>query len=248
VDARLDLGEVGEVGAGEEPTCAGGGAFDHLTGIEDLEGSEGNDVLYGDEGDNQLLGHRGEDTYRALGGNDTILANSGTRDRVIDCGEGSEDAAVVDLAAVGDPAPIGCERVREGAANEFQTEIEQPVPAPVTPPPPVAPASPSPPTKPPAKPKPDRMPPRTRLLRHPAKVVRVKPHRPATVAFRFAANERSRFECKLDRRPYRRCRSPLRARLRRGRHAFRVFAIDAAGHRDKSPALFRFRVLVPPHR
>jgi Ca2+-binding RTX toxin-like protein len=245
VDARLDLGEVGEVGGNEEPTCAGGGTFDHLTGIEDLEGSEGNDVLYGDEGANQLLGHRGEDTYRALGGNDTIFANSGTRDRVIDCGEGSEDTAVIDLAAVGDPAPIGCERVREGAPNEFQTEIERPVPAPVTPPAP--PAPPSLPPKSPAKPTPDRTPPRTRLLRHPAKVVRVRPHRTAAVAFRFGANERSRFECKLDARPYRRCRSPLRARLRPGRHAFRVFAIDAAGNRDRTPALFRFRVAVARH-
>ncbi|HVV90677.1 MAG TPA: calcium-binding protein, partial [Solirubrobacterales bacterium] len=247
VDARLDLGEVGEVGADEEPTCAGGGTFDHMTGIEDLEGSEGNDVLYGDEGANQLLGHRGEDTYRALGGNDTILANSGTRDRVIDCGEGSEDTAVIDLAAVGDPAPIGCERVREGAANEFQTEIEQPVPAPVTPPATTAPATPPTTTEQPPKPKPDRTPPRTRLLRHPAKVVRVGPHRAAAVAFRFAASESSRFECKLDARPYRRCHSPLRARLRPGRHAFRVFAIDAAGNRDKTPALFRFRVVVARH-
>jgi Ca2+-binding RTX toxin-like protein len=240
VDARLDLGLVGEVGdlaTSEAPVCPGEN-FDNLTGIEDLEGSEGSDVLYGGEGDNQLLGHRGEDTYRALGGNDTILANAGTRDRVIDCGEG-EDRAVVDLAAVGDPAPIGCERVREGTANEFETEIEQPVPAPVTVPPPTATPPPSVP-----KPKPDRTPPRTKLLRRPAKLVRVLPNRAAPVVFRFAANERSRFECKLDRRPYRRCHSPVRARLRPGRHTFRVFAIDAAGNRDKTPAVFGLRVVV----
>jgi Ca2+-binding RTX toxin-like protein len=240
VDARLDLGVVGEVGPGEAPVCASG-SFDHLTGIEDLEGSEGSDVLYGDEGDNQLLGHRGEDTYRALGGNDTIFANSGTRDRVIDCGEG-EDTAVIDLAAVGDPAPIGCERVREGVANEFETEIEQPLPAPVTVPPPVTP--PPPPVK---KPKRDRTPPRTKIVKRPAKLVRVRPHRAAPVVFRFAANERSRFECKLDARPYRRCHSPLRARLRPGAHTFRVFAIDAAGNRDKTPAVFRLRVAAVRH-
>jgi Ca2+-binding RTX toxin-like protein len=242
VDARIDLGTVGEVGAGEAPTCASG-LLDHLVGIEDLEGSEGDDVLYGDEGNNQLLGHRGEDTYRALGGNDTLLANSGTRDRVIDCGDGSEDSAVIDLAAVGDPAPVGCERVREGTANEFQTEIEQPVPAPLTPAPPAATVPPvtTPPTKPPPA-KPDRTPPRTKLLRHPAKLVRLRPHHAAAVAFRFTANERSRFECKLDAHPYRRCRSPLRARLHAGPHSFRVFAIDAAGNRDPTPALFRFRV------
>ncbi len=243
VDARLDLGVVGEVGANEAPVCPPGEEFDHLTGIEDLEGSEGSDVLYGGEGDNQLLGHRGEDTYRALGGNDTIFANSGTRDRVIDCGEG-EDTAVVDLAAVGDPAPLGCERIREGSANEFETEIEQPAPAPVTAPPPTTTPPPSPPPIVKPKPKVDRTPPVTKLLRRPAKLVRVRPHRAASVFFRFAANERSRFECKLDAKPYRRCHSPLRGKLRPGRHTFRVFAIDAAGNRDKTPAVVRLQVVV----
>jgi Ca2+-binding RTX toxin-like protein len=238
VDARIDLGLVGEVGPSEAPVCPPGEEFDHLTGIEDLEGSSGSDVLYGDGGNNQLLGHTGEDTYRALGGNDTIFANSGSRDRAIDCGEGV-DTAVVDLAAVGDPAPLGCERIREGSANEFETEIEQPVPAPVTVP---TPTTPPPVTKP--KPKPDRTAPRTRLLRRPAKLVRVRPHRTAPVTFRFAANERSRFECKLDAKPYRRCHSPVRAHLRPGRHLFRVFAIDAAGNRDRTPALVRVRVVV----
>jgi Ca2+-binding RTX toxin-like protein len=244
VDARLDLGLVGEVGPSEEPICASGG-FDRLTGIEDLEGSEGSDVLYGDEGDNQLLGHQGEDTYRALGGDDTIFANSGTRDRVIDCGEGT-DTAVVDIAAVGDPAPIGCERVREGSANEFETEIEQPIPAPVTAPPPPPAPTPPPVTKP--KPKPDRTAPLTKLTRRPAKLLRVRPGKTAAVVFRFAANERSRFECKVDTKPYRRCHSPLRAHLRPGAHTFRVFAIDAAGNRDKTPALVKLRVaVVRPH-
>lgn len=240
VDARLDLGLVGEVGANEAPVCPPGEEFDYLTGIEDLEGSEGSDVLYGDEGENQLLGHRGEDTYRALGGNDTIFANSGTRDRAIDCGEGV-DTAVIDLASVGDPAPIGCERIREGTANEFETEIEQPVPAPVTAPPPTATPPPPPPV---TKPKPDRTPPRTKLLRRPAKVLRVRPHRAAPVVFRFAANESSRFECKLDAKLYRRCHSPVRTQLRPGRHTFRVFAIDAAGNRDKTPALVKVQVVV----
>jgi Ca2+-binding RTX toxin-like protein len=241
VDARIDLGVVGEVGPTEAPVCPGE-TFDHLTGIEDLEGSEGSDVLYGGEGDNQLLGHRGEDTYRALGGNDTIFANSGTRDRAIDCGEG-EDRAVVDLAAVGDPAPVGCEQVRQGTANEFETEIEQPIPAPVTvPPPPTTPPPPPPVVKP--KPPVDRTAPQTKLLRRPAKLVRIRPNRAAAVVFRFAANERSRFECKLDAKPYRRCHSPVRAKLRPGRHTFRVYAIDAAGNRDKTPALVRVRVAV----
>jgi Ca2+-binding RTX toxin-like protein len=251
VDARLDLGVVGEVGAEEAPVCASG-TFDHLTGIEDLEGSEGSDVLYGDEGDNQLLGHRGEDTYRALGGEDTIFANSGTRDKAIDCGEGI-DTAVVDLPAVGDPTPIGCERIRQGTANEFETEIEQPLPAPVTPPttspPPTVPPPTTPPaTKPTPTPKPDRTAPQTKLLRRPAKLLRVRPGRFATVVFRFAANEASRFECKVDAKPYRRCHSPLRTHLRPGSQVFRVFAIDAAGNRDATPALVKLRVVAARHQ
>jgi Ca2+-binding RTX toxin-like protein len=237
VDARLDLDEVGFVGEGEAPVCPTG-TLDRLEGIEDLEGSNGNDVLYGDEGVNQLLGHKGEDTYRALGGNDTIFANSGTVDKVIDCGEGTEDLAVIDEPPVIDPTPIGCERVRQGKAEEFETEISEPQPAPLTPlpTPPVTPA-------PAPKPKVDRVAPRTKLLRHPAKLVRVAPHHLAAFAFRFAASEKSRFECKLDAKQYRSCRSPLRAHLKLGAHTFRVYAIDTAGNRDKTPALFKLRVV-----
>jgi Ca2+-binding RTX toxin-like protein len=243
VYANLSSGVVGRVD-GEAPTCPGNN-FDHMEGIEDLEGSEGSDVLYGNEEANQLLGHKGEDIYRALGGDDTIFANSGTRDKVIDCGEGTEDSAVIDLASVGDPAPIGCERVREGAANEFQEEIELPLPAPVTVPPPSptqTPTTPAPTPK-PTKPKPDRTPPRTELLRRPAALLRVAPRHRAVVVIRFAASERSHFECKLDSRPYRSCRSPLRVRLAPGAHTFRVFAIDAAGNRDQTPALLHLRVV-----
>jgi hypothetical protein len=63
------------------------------------------------------------------------------------------------------------------------------------------------------------------------------------IAFRFASSEAgSRFRCKLDRKPYRACRSPRRYRVRAGRHAFRVFAVDRAGNRDRTPVVFRFRV------
>jgi Ca2+-binding RTX toxin-like protein len=224
VDARLDQGRAGEVGAGEEPQCPGG-SFDALSGIEDLEGSNQSDVLYGDEGPNQLFGHTGEDTYRARGGNDTIAANFGTRDRAIDCGPGT-DTAVIDLAAVGDPRPIECERVREGAIGEF---LE---PEPEAPPP-------------------DRRPPRTRLLRHPPRLLRVAPRHRRLVSFAFAANEAgSRFRCELDRRRFAPCRSPRRYRVGIGAHAFRVFAVDAAGNRDRTPAVFRFRLTArkPRHR
>ena len=232
VDARLDQGRVGEIGPGEQPVCPGG-AFDALTGIEDLEASNQSDVLYGNEGDNQLLGHKGEDTYFALGGNDSILANSGTRDRIINCGPGL-DQATIDFASIGDPTPIECERVREGAAGEFNELplLSEPPPQPPPPPPP---------------PPKDRTPPRTKLLRHPPKLLRVAPGHRKLVAFRFAASEKSSFKCKLDRKPYATCRSPRKLRVRVGRHVFRLFAIDAAGNRDRTPAVFEFRVVATKH-
>jgi Ca2+-binding RTX toxin-like protein len=228
VDARIDQGRVGKIVAGDEPQCPGG-SFDALSGIEDLEGSNQSDVLYGDEGANQLLGHKGEDTYYARGGNDNILANSGSRDRVIDCGPGL-DQAIIDFASIGDPTPIECESVREGAAEEFKELplLSEPPPPPLPPPPP---------------PPPDRTPPRTKLLRHPAKLLRVAPGRRKLIAFRFAASEPSTFECKLDRKPYKPCGSPRAFRVGIGPHSFRVFAIDAAGNRDGTPALFKLRVL-----
>jgi hypothetical protein len=92
------------------------------------------------------------------------------------------------------------------------------------------------------KPPRDRRPPQTRVLHRPHRVV--GSHRKwRHVSFRFASDEAgSRFRCKLDRGPYRPCRPPRRYNVRLGRHAFRVFAIDRAGNRDRTPVVFRFRV------
>jgi Ca2+-binding RTX toxin-like protein len=236
VDARLDLGTVGRVGAGELPEC-GGEPLDRMEGIEDLEGSSQSDVLYGNQFNNQLLGHQGADAFFAGEGDDSILANSGTVDRVINCGPGN-DQAVIDLKSVAvDPTPIECERIREGAVEEFN---ELPLLSEPPPPPPPA----------PPKPKPDRTAPRTKLLRHPAKTLKVQAGKKKLVAFRFAANEAgSSFKCKIDRKPYASCRSPRKLRVATGRHVFRLFAIDKAGNRDKTPAVFQFRVVaVRSHR
>jgi hypothetical protein len=62
------------------------------------------------------------------------------------------------------------------------------------------------------------------------------------VQFRFSANERSTFVCRLDRRRPTHCSSPRAYRVGAGAHVFRVTATDAAGNSDPSPALFRFRV------
>ena len=82
-----------------------------------------------------------------------------------------------------------------------------------------------------------------RILRHPGKVILAASRRPHKVVFAFAASEPgAKFRCKLDRKPFAPCHSPRAFLVRAGRHAVRVFAIDAAGNRDRSPALFRFRV------
>lgn len=80
--------------------------------------------------------------------------------------------------------------------------------------------------------------PKTRLFEQ---VLRRKP---PIYVFRFRSSEPgSTFRCKLDKRRLRRCRSPLRLRhLEPGRHVLRVFAVDAAGNRDRSPAVARFKV------
>ncbi len=53
----------------------------------------------------------------------------------------------------------------------------------------------------------------------------------------------SRFECKLDRGPFRACTSPYRKKVRLGKHRFQVQAIDPQGQVDRTPAVFLWRVL-----
>jgi hypothetical protein len=81
--------------------------------------------------------------------------------------------------------------------------------------------------------------PQTRITGKPAKVTRDR-----TPTFRFRSNRRGAiFLCKVDRRRYRRCRSPLTlGRLKPGRHVFRVKARDG-GRTDPSPATYRFKVV-----
>jgi hypothetical protein len=65
-----------------------------------------------------------------------------------------------------------------------------------------------------------------------------------TPTFRFSSSEAgSTFQCKIDRKPFKRCRSPFTTkRLAFGRHVFKVRARDAGGQVDPSPASFSFTV------
>jgi hypothetical protein len=223
---------------GPEPEC-GVEQNDTLQTIEDLEGTspepaEPGDVLYGDSGPNQLLGWSGPDSYFAADGDDLILANSGDTDTMIDCGDGSSDRALIDIPnpsaepPYADPTPISCELVQEAAVNSFRFKTQ--LPPPEEPPAPTQPAI------------SDTTPPRTRIKHRPPKRALTKRKR-RRVVFVFAANERgARFRCRVDRRRYASCRSPRTYQLGPGKHVFRVFAIDRAGNRDRTPARFGFRL------
>jgi Ca2+-binding RTX toxin-like protein len=241
VSIDMGAGKAGLVGPSGQPECASEALRTDLEALEDVEGTSFDDTLVGDQGENQLLGRPGHDSYFAAGGNDSILANSGDEDRTIDCGEGF-DTAQVDHPEYGDPTPVGCEAVHERDPNSFRPPDTPPNPNPPT----GEAAVPSPPTPAPTRPpraRPrDRTPPRTAILRKPGRVLLTR-SRLRRVAFAFASNESgSTFRCKLDRAPFRPCRSPRAYRLRPGPHAFRVFAVDRAGNRDGSPALFKFQL------
>jgi hypothetical protein len=84
--------------------------------------------------------------------------------------------------------------------------------------------------------------PRTKLRGKPGK----KTH-DRTPTFRFSSNEAgSTFQCKLDGKAYKGCRSPFTAkRLGFGPHTFKVRARDKSGKLDPSPASYSFKVLRP---
>jgi hypothetical protein len=82
---------------------------------------------------------------------------------------------------------------------------------------------------------------RVAITHHPAKRVRPRGRR-ARVTFRFRAlDEVARYQCKLNQRAFRTCKSPRRYRLGKGRYAFKVRAIGTDG--TKGPVTtFHFRV------
>jgi hypothetical protein len=71
--------------------------------------------------------------------------------------------------------------------------------------------------------------------------------RKRTARFTFSSSEPgSTFRCKLDKHSFVPCASPKAyKRLKPGRHAFRVAAVDAAGNVDPSPAVVHFKIPKP---
>ncbi|HYH52579.1 MAG TPA: calcium-binding protein [Solirubrobacterales bacterium] len=250
----MEAETAGLIGPDGEPQCASTALLTTLRGIEDIEGTNLGDNLVGDTGPNQLLGRAGPDNYLAGAGNDHLLANSGDSDPTIECGQGF-DTALIDFAPHIDGPPIACESVEERAPNSFRPPDTPPDPDPDPDPDPEIPpvpkdpgTPPGPAPTPPLPPQaeqpppstPDDTPPATRFSRRPATLLfTAGPRR--RVAFSFRATERgARFRCRLDKQPFRPCRSPRTYLVSPGRHNFRVFAIDAAGNRDPSAIVFGF--------
>jgi hypothetical protein len=237
VTIDMARGVAGLIGPEGEARCPSADLLTGLEAIEDVEATNGGDNLLGDDGPNQLLGRDGPDNMLAGAGDDSILANSGDSDPTVDCGEGF-DTGLIDFAPIVDGPPVGCESVEERAPNSFRPPDTPPDPNPETPTQPeVAPPPPR-----PKPPRPDLTPPTTRLRHHPAALLfAAGPRR--RVSFAFNASEPgSSFRCKLDRKPWRPCRSPRAYLVPPGSHGFRVYAVDPAGNRDRTPALFRFEV------
>lgn len=70
----------------------------------------------------------------------------------------------------------------------------------------------------------------------------------ATQTLSFSSNQAgSGFSCSNDNAPYRPCTSPQHVTVGAGAHAFRVFAHDAAGNEDSTPALASWTYRVPVH-
>lgn len=86
----------------------------------------------------------------------------------------------------------------------------------------------------------DKKAPETRITKGP----KAQTHS-TTVRFKFSSSEaNSRFECKLDKKPFKKCKSPKKyKKLKPGKHVFKVRSIDTAGNVDGSPAKKKFRVL-----
>jgi hypothetical protein len=84
--------------------------------------------------------------------------------------------------------------------------------------------------------------PRTRIAKHPRKLIRTH-RRKVRARFRFRSSEPgSTFVCKVDRGLLRFCKPRSVFRVADGRHVVRVRARDRAGNVDATPAVFRFRV------
>ncbi len=84
--------------------------------------------------------------------------------------------------------------------------------------------------------------PRTFFRRRPPRTIRTRA-RKAKVVFRFGSDQAGvSFVCRIDGDPLRACPQRLVRRFAIGWHTVRVYARDAAGNADRTPAVYRFRI------
>jgi hypothetical protein len=80
----------------------------------------------------------------------------------------------------------------------------------------------------------------------PNTILKKKPRRKTALRkarFKFVSDQPgSGFQCKLDRKPFKPCRSPFKRKVKPGRHTFKVRAVNAQGVADPTPAVFRWKV------
>jgi hypothetical protein len=80
--------------------------------------------------------------------------------------------------------------------------------------------------------------PDTKIAKHPRAKSAARKAR-----FTFTSSQPgSSFQCKLDRKALKTCRSPFKARVKPGKHKFTVFAVNADGVADPTPASFNWKV------
>ncbi len=84
------------------------GERDRVRGsVENVVGGSGGDLLVGSEADNELTGGLGADEMHGGEGTDRLRAQDGIKDRIIDCGDGTDYNAIKDGGGI-DPPAISC--------------------------------------------------------------------------------------------------------------------------------------------
>ena len=87
----------------------------------------------------------------------------------------------------------------------------------------------------------DTVSPRTKLIRKPGKVVSAP-----KAKFTFRSNESgATFQCRVDKKKFKKCLSPTKLVVKPGKHTFYVRAVDAAGNVDASAAKYAFIKVKP---
>jgi polyhydroxybutyrate depolymerase len=85
---------------------------------------------------------------------------------------------------------------------------------------------------------PDTEAPNTKIKKDPPKRTDAR-----KVTYKFKADDAgATFECKLDHKGYKHCKSPDELHVKPGKHTFRIRATDAAGNEEEKPAKDKFRV------